>query len=77
MPSPHWNSTPGDELTVIDTEGRQRGELTVLARGSEDYAPLDATPDTVASVLRGLPPVARLPGLSGTAGWGRCSPERT
>jgi glycine cleavage system T protein (aminomethyltransferase) len=44
----------GDELTVIDTEGRQRGELTVLARGSEDYAPLAAAPDTVASVLRGL-----------------------
>src|SRR5215468_731405 len=44
----------GDELTVIDTEGRQRGELTVLARGSEDYAPLGAAPDTAASVLRGL-----------------------
>ena len=44
----------GDELTVIDTEGRQRGELTVLARGSEDYAPLDTAPDTAASVLRGL-----------------------
>jgi len=34
----------GDELTVIDTEGRQRGELTVLARGSEDYARLLITP---------------------------------
>ena len=41
-------------LALLDTEGRQRGELTVLARGSEDYAPLDTAPDTVASVLRGL-----------------------
>jgi len=29
---------PGDVLTVIDEEGRQRGELTVLADGAEDYA---------------------------------------
>src|SRR5581483_1390197 len=44
---------------VIDTEGRQRGELTVLARdpgnhGAEDYAPLGTAPDTEASVLRAL-----------------------
>jgi aminomethyltransferase len=45
----------GDRLTVIDTEGRQRGELTVLARdGAEDYAPLGTSPDTEASVLRAL-----------------------
>jgi len=50
---------PGDELTVIDAEGRQRGELTVLAHGpgdhgAEDYAPLGTSPDTEASVLRAL-----------------------
>ena len=28
---------PGDVLTVIDEEGRQRGELTVLAGGAENY----------------------------------------
>lgn len=49
----------GDELTVIDAEGRQRGELTVLARGDgdragEDYASLGTAPDTAATVLRAL-----------------------
>ena len=38
----------GDELTVIDAEGRQRGELTVLARGdtppSRGQAPRPQTP---------------------------------
>ncbi len=44
----------GDEITVIDTQGRQRGELTVLARGSEDYAALGASPDAAATVVRAL-----------------------
>jgi aminomethyltransferase len=44
----------GDQLTVIDAEGRQAGELTVLARGSEDYAALGATADTAATVLQTL-----------------------
>jgi aminomethyltransferase len=45
---------PGDVLTVIDEEGRQRGELTVLAGGAEDYAALGTAPDTAATVLRVL-----------------------
>jgi aminomethyltransferase len=44
----------GDEITVIDAEGRQRGELTVLARGAEDYAALGASADAAATVVRGL-----------------------
>jgi aminomethyltransferase len=44
----------GDQLTVIDAEGRQRGELTVLAAGAEDYAAVGAAPDTAATVLRAL-----------------------
>src|SRR5258707_15602202 len=44
----------GDEITVIDAEGRQRGELTVLARGGEDFAALGAAPDTAATVVRAL-----------------------
>ena len=43
---------PGDVLTVVDVEGRQRGELTVLAGGGEDYGALGVTADTVATVLR-------------------------
>src|SRR5215831_3380204 len=42
----------GDVLTVTDTEGRQRGELTVLAGGAEDYAALGTAADTAATVLR-------------------------
>src|SRR5215469_11735282 len=44
----------GDEITVIDTEGRQRGELTVLAGRGEDYAALGAAPDTAATVVRSM-----------------------
>ena len=54
---------PGDVLTVTDTEGRQRGELTVLAGGREDYGALGTAADTAATVLRalarpGAPPAA-------------------
>ncbi len=45
---------PGDVLTVTDTEGRQRGELTVLAGGREDYGALGTAADTAATVLRAL-----------------------
>jgi len=44
----------GDQLTVIDAEGRQRGELTVLAHGGEDYAAVGAAPDTAATVVRSM-----------------------
>src|SRR5438045_2200612 len=45
---------PGDVLTVTDTEGRQRGELTVLTGGREDVAALGTAPDTAATALRAL-----------------------
>src|SRR5499427_7605968 len=45
---------PGDVLTVTDAEGRQRGELTVLAGGGEDYGALGTAADTAATVLRAL-----------------------
>ena len=41
---------PGDVLTVIDEEGRQRGELTVLADGAEDYSALGSQADTAATL---------------------------
>ena len=44
----------GDEITIIDAEGRQRGELTVLARGGEGFAEMGASPDGAATVLRGM-----------------------
>ena len=44
----------GDEIIVIDAEGRQRGELTVLARGTEDYRALGTSADGAATVLRAL-----------------------
>jgi aminomethyltransferase len=44
----------GDEITVIDPEGRQRGELTVLAQGAEDYRALGTSADGAATVLRSL-----------------------
>jgi aminomethyltransferase len=44
----------GDEMTVIDAEGRQRGELTVLARGGEGFAELGASADGAATVLRAM-----------------------
>src|SRR6516225_4417594 len=45
---------PGDVVRVTDTEGRQRGELTVLAGGREDYGALGTAADTAATVLRAL-----------------------
>ena len=57
---------PGDVLTVTDTEGRQRGELTVLAGGREDYGALGTAADTAATVLRALawPGAPRPPGAA-------------
>jgi aminomethyltransferase len=46
----------GDVLTVTDAEGRQRGELTVLADGREDYGALGTAADTAATVLRAAAP---------------------
>src|SRR5436305_14000734 len=43
---------PGDVLTVTDADGRQRGELTVLAGGTEDYSALGTEADTAATILR-------------------------
>jgi len=46
---------PGDVLTVIDEEGRQRGELTVLADGGRGLRRARHRPDThAATVLRVL-----------------------
>jgi len=44
----------GDEIAVIDVQGRQRGELTVIGRGQEDYQALNASADASATVLRSL-----------------------
>ncbi len=44
----------GDEMTVIDAAGRQRGELTVLGRNGEDFSALATSADTAATVLRCL-----------------------
>jgi aminomethyltransferase len=44
----------GDELVVIDVEGRQRAELTVFGSGGEDYLALGTSADTPATVLRSL-----------------------
>ena len=53
-------------LTVTDAEGRQRGELTVLAGGREDYGALGTAADTAATVLRALarPGAPRPPGAA-------------
>src|SRR6201985_1352744 len=59
---------PGDVLTVIDEEGRQRGELTVLAGGAEDYGVLGTEADTAATVLRSM--AARSPVIRSLAGRG-------
>jgi glycine cleavage system T protein len=61
---------PGDVLTVTDTEGRQRGELTVLTDGREDFGALGTAPDTAATVLRALarPGAPRPPGAPGPPG---------
>jgi aminomethyltransferase len=45
---------PGDEITITDAAGRQRGELTVLGAEDEDYAALAASADASATVLRAL-----------------------
>src|SRR5262249_58201182 len=66
---------PGDVLTVTDTEGRQRGELTVLAGGREDYAALGTAADTAATVLR----TVALPGpgsQDGPGGPGGAAPQQ-
>jgi aminomethyltransferase len=44
----------GDEITVTDADGRQRGELTVLARGGEGFADVGTSADGVATVLRAM-----------------------
>ncbi len=45
----------GDRVTVIDPDGGQPGELTVLAAdGREDFAALGAVADAPATLLRGL-----------------------
>ncbi|MCX9192301.1 aminomethyltransferase [Carbonactinospora thermoautotrophica] len=45
----------GDEITVVDRDGRQRAELTVVAEdGTEDYAAIGAKADAPANVLRSL-----------------------
>ncbi|HKA97194.1 MAG TPA: DUF1989 domain-containing protein [Streptosporangiaceae bacterium] len=65
----------GDVLTVTDTEGRQRGELTVLADGTEDYAALGTAADTAATVLR----TVALPGpgsQDGPGGPGGAAPQQ-
>jgi aminomethyltransferase len=68
----------GDEITVIDAEGRQRGELTVLAGGAEDYRALGTTADAAATVLRAMASSAALATsapsfperpFAGLAGW--------
>jgi aminomethyltransferase len=45
----------GDRLTVVDPDGGQPAELTVLSPdGREDFGALGAAPDAPATVLRGL-----------------------
>src|SRR5260370_40370307 len=51
----------GDEIAIIDAEGRQRGELTVLARGGEGFGELGTSADGAATVLRAM----AAPGPSG------------
>jgi aminomethyltransferase len=47
--------TGGDVLTVIDPQGRQQAELTVLAAsGGEGFGALDVQPDGPATVLQNL-----------------------
>jgi len=55
----------GDELKVIDADGRQRGELTVIGPGGEDYRALHTSADGPATVLQSL-----IPGLAGWTGPG-------
>ncbi len=62
----------GDEITIIDAEGRQRGELTVLARGGEGFGELGTSADGAATVLRAMaaprPPAAAASPLTRTLG---------
>ena len=51
----------GDELAVIDVEGRQRGELTVFGSGGEDYRAFGTSADTTATVVRALAGQLALP----------------
>jgi aminomethyltransferase len=44
----------GDEVTIIDCDGRQGGELTALARGGDGFADLGASADGAATVLRAM-----------------------
>jgi hypothetical protein len=55
---------PGDVLTVIDADGRQRGELTVLAGGAEDYSALGTEADTAATILRSIAARSALQGAA-------------
>src|SRR5689334_25254977 len=67
---------PGDVLTVIDEEGRQRGELTVLAGGAEDDSALGSEADTAATVLRAMaaPDSMATPSSSGLVSSGLFGP---
>jgi len=58
----------GDELAVIDVEGRQRGELTVFGRDGEDYRALGASADTAATVVRALAGHQVVPSAAGQPG---------
>jgi aminomethyltransferase len=58
----------GDELTVIDADGRQHGELTAVARGGDGFAKLGASADGAATVLRAMANPQAAPAAAGTAG---------
>jgi aminomethyltransferase len=45
---------PGDELTVVDQQGRQPAELSVVSEAGADGSALDVKPDAPATVLRAL-----------------------
>jgi aminomethyltransferase len=60
---------PGDEITIIDSDGRQRGELTAVGRGGEACPALGTAADGPATLLRAMaagPAVAggRAPGTA-------------
>ena len=62
---------PGDALTVINRDGGQAAELTVLdAEGGEDGAAIGVRADAEAGVLRGLIAAGGRRGSSG-----RCTPR--
>ena len=66
----------GDELTVIDVEGRQRGELTAFDGSGEDYRALGATADTTASVLRAFQAGFSPRAFQAASRLGPCRPPR-